>query len=278
MRADTFRGPKEPRPPPTRTLISSLPEYVDWALELSRALGLPYGNVWFRGLADSKRYKLLPGTMRATARVDEDSMAEDFLVSLPIHSDRNWSDPWEVYSLMQHHGLPTRLLDWTKSPLTALFFALDFAEETAAGDQTPAVWAMNPHRFNLALHGDERVFIQRTGFGPPEEARRLGSYVPRALRVSATFGRASMPLPPIAVEPTFSNARLIAQAGCFTVHGRRRTALEDIATLRGHLHVVRIDPAATPNLRDDLDQLGFRKELIYPNLDYLAQRIRRERM
>lgn len=265
-------------PSTARTLISSVAGYVDWALTLSRDLGLPYGNVWFRGIADSKRHKLVPGTMRTAARVDEDSMAEDFLVSLPMHSDRNWSDPWEVYSLMQHHGLPTRLLDWTKSPLTALFFALDFSEETAAADQAPAVWAVNPYRFNLALHGYERVFIPRTGFGPPDEAELLGSYVPRALRVSATFGQASMPSPPIAIEPTFSNARLIAQAGCFTVHGRRRAALEDIAALKAHLHVVHVDPAATPSLRDDLDQLGFRKELIYPNLDFLAQRIRRERM
>lgn len=261
-----------------RPLISTVAAYVDWALQLSKDLGLPYGNVWFRGVADSKRHKLVPGTMRTRDRVDEDSMAEDFLVSLPIHSERNWLDPWEVYSLMQHHGLPTRLLDWTKSPLTALFFALDFDEESADANQTPAVWAMNPYRFNLALHGHERVFIPRTGFGPPEEARLLGSYVPRALRVSATFGNTSMPSPPIAVEPTFSNARLIAQAGCFTVHGRRRSALEDLASLKDHLHVVHVDPSTTPSLRDDLDQLGFRKELIYPNLDYLAQRIRRERM
>lgn len=257
--------------------IRSVAEYVKLISALSYRLGLPYGNVWYRGVADG-RYKLLPGTMRVAARVDEDSMVEEFLVSLPIHSDRNWSDPWEIYSLMQHHGLPTRLLDWSKSPLAALFFALDFDEDKASIDQSPAVWILNPYELNEALHGVARLFIPRTGYGPPDQAQRVGSYIPRSLRPTGTFGRQGLPDVPIAIEPTFSNSRLVAQAGCFTVHGRRHVALEDIPSLRRQMVKLDIEPAKTAEMRADLDQLGFRRELIYPNLDHLAARIKEERL
>ncbi|MFT3957052.1 MAG: FRG domain-containing protein [Piscinibacter sp.] len=237
---------------------------------------LPHGCIWYRGISDG-RYALLPSALRGASPIDEESMVEDFLVSLPLHYQHQSSDPWELYGLMQHHALPTRLLDWSKSPLAALFFALDFEESKADADQSPAIWIMNPFHMNSALHGSERVFIPRTGFGPPDEAKLVGAYLPQSLRPTESFGSRRLPTRPIAIEPTFSNPRLVAQSGCFTVHGSSAASLQSYRSLASHFRRIDVAPQATPEMREDLDQLGFRRELIYPNLDHLAQRIKAER-
>ena len=256
--------------------ISSVGQYVQLISDISYQLGLPYGGIWYRGVA-RRTHTLLPGTMRNQRAVDEESMVEDFLVSLPLHVQEQRAEPWELYGLMQHHGLPTRLLDWSKSPLAALFFALDFDEDPEDLDQSPAIWILNPFRMNKAFHNIERVFVPRTGSGPPDESRLLGSYLPQTLRPTRAFGSRALPMAPIAIEPTFSNVRLIAQAGCFTVHGRRKDPLDAIAALKPHMLRFDIAPQCTIDMRADLDQLGYRRELIYPNLDHLAKRIKEER-
>lgn len=259
---------------PTAQQIRSVSDYVQQVVAVSNRLGLPYGNLWFRGISQ-KDLDLVPGTVWRGIS-DEVSLIEEFRVHLPAYSHRQYSDPWEIYALMQHHGLPTRLLDWSKSPLAALFFALDFPEDGAEPDQTPAVWIMNPYALNKLAHNRDALFVPKLDYTPFGFNWTVHSYLPDCLRPEHA-GAPSMPRLPIAIEPPVSNPRLIAQQGCFTVHGIDATPLNKISGMQQHLQRVEIAAEMTDLIRSELEQLGFRAEWIYQDLDRLSRRIVQER-
>lgn len=113
-------------------------------------------------------------------------------------------DDFQWLALMQHHGAPTRLLDFTWSPYVAAFFALERATQNAA------VWALNPRR--VAMSG-------------PRKPGKLDPRVPG--NFEKYFLQGDTPFIWLG-EPDLMNKRLIAQSGTFAVPGMIDRPLAEI--------------------------------------------------
>lgn len=85
---------------------------------------IPSDNIWFRGQGNYQ-FKLIPALFRQGIDFkffyDEAAMLKEFKRHFPNESTMH-KPTFEWLSLMQHYGLPTRLLDWTSNLLVAIYF------------------------------------------------------------------------------------------------------------------------------------------------------------
>ncbi len=228
-----------------------------------------------RGVVN-KEYNLIPGSVRFNLSVqDEISAVLDFMVSYQnYHPQVN--TPWELYSLMQHYGFPTRLLDWSTSMIVAMYFALDghpcIDDEGHTIDRV--VWGMTTGVLNQLNFLKRRVIPSTVGKSGKGE-----KYLPSPLRYveedSLEFEHN-----PLAVRMPFTNKRIHAQKGCFTVHGSNSKSIESIMIendLSNELVKFVFNEHAAMNIRKTLHKMEINEDDIYQDLNSLSKRIIRKR-
>lgn len=219
--------------------------------------------IWFRG-SSRATYPLAP----SLARFTNGFAAEMMLIKRFIQEAPNVSRPkteWEWLFLMQHYGLPTRLLDWTESPLVGLYFAVEKHDDTDG-----ALWCLLPHKLNE--HSNAR-------FNFPMELPSFDFFDPdndpvvnyRPTRVYGT-GPA---LRPIAALAPRVNPRILAQHGTFTISHREAIPIDEIGT-GDHVWRLIIPAGDKEQLRTELAHLRITRLTLFPDLESVATIVKRE--
>ena len=145
----------------------------------------------------------------------------------------------------------TRLLDWTESPLVALYFAV---EKISRDKDVGVVWCLDPLALNTHAGLESRIYF---GGIDPE----LDAYLPASVKAAPTRNENQ----PVALIAHRSFQRLIAQQGVFTIMHRSKISLEEID--KGRLLArVRIPAKAKARIRTSLAALGVDRLSLYPEL------------
>ncbi len=159
-------------------------------------------------------------------------------------------DDFQWLALMQHHGAPTRLIDFTWSPYVAAFFALS----RSVGDAV--VWAINPGRIDSGR--------------APYPARTDP-------RVRGNFRRYFLPGKQRFIwlgEPHTMNRRLIAQSGTFVVPGVLNVPIEDMMAAserQNTLAKIVLAKAVREVGMRELYRMNITYSTLFPDLDGLAR-------
>lgn len=228
---------------------------------------------WFRGAQDSDNHNLVPTLYRHATKnkVEDLNKLETELMTAFRHRSPPFvreipKDDFELLFLMQHHGVPTRLLDWSENPYVALFFALEDARRENALDETDAaVWVLDPYALNvsaLANHRNtERVLAANDVL--------LNAYRPQ-LHIDNSGAL------PIAMYGVHNSQRIVAQRGVFVLFGSSTTAMNKEPLIINHKTLIKlvISKTAKRDMFKALSNLGVTDSVVYPDLDGLAREIR----
>ncbi len=245
---------------------------IQHAVEIGTTLSLS----WFRGHSRIVG-ELTPGIFRKgydsplrSRRDIEFDLITKFKLNAPS-LESNLPDDNDHVSwlfLMQHHSLPTRLLDWTESILIALYFAVS---ENKSSDGE--LWAMYPDALN-ELSGFFGRALPKTRILRylASEPMRNPEELKEELRLNYT------PNYPIAIQPSMNFSRMVSQLSVFTIHPEPSPNCTITDLLQEEENLVRyIIPANCKHkLLQDLAALGITPRTLRPDLDSLSATLKQE--
>lgn len=258
---------KESAPPPcfkeawTRVL-DDLDECLQAFDEASTVMALEDGLL-FRGHREAS-WDLKPSLYRHEEALENESNIYQIFATRARQTLNQTRTDWEILTHMQHHGVPTRLLDWSDSFGIAVYFAV--LGQKIDTPEDAAVWVLNGYELSKRATGAGRIFSVGVEDFPQYEKfiENIGASGPWPYEL------------PAAIEAPWGHDRIVAQRGLFTVHGTSAEPLNKLITDETCLRKITIPRCAIMHARKYLRLAGIDHYSVFPDLQGLAQNLRQQ--
>ncbi len=200
-------------------------------------------NYMYRGVR-LKSYKLIPSVGRLRKKDGSHLEIDDEKLILKLFKKKAYpfikeykEDPIELLSIAQHHGLPTRLLDWSYNPLIAAFFAVE--------NEIKENYLSEDERFSC-IYAAQYVYIDIEEELHPFEISEIKRFVPKHW-----------------------DSRIVTQNGLFTIHPNPREEWQPESLIK-----ILISQNVRKKIKRVLYKMGINKGIVNPDLDGVSAHIK----
>lgn len=192
-------------------------------------------------------------------------------------------DEWDSYFLMQHHGVPTRLLDWSDGALITLHFAV--RDKATVPESGSIIYILNPYwLLKLLERSSDTKDAEKRWKEYWEKKRPNDTDEDDSDRLYLPLGKdnpkeplLNKPASPILWDSPHMTRRIAAQRSRFMIFGTDPSFLETVeAEINSKLVSVTIPKKSINRIRQELRDAGISESVVYPDLDGLGRELKQQ--